>query len=147
MDSRLRGSLTAAFGIPAWFWNRKSQEASGYWYYNSSASNARSPNTSPRHVSVCRFIIKYSTHEPGRADSYGWHRLSFVTQWCPRTSKAALICVDLPVALEKHIQQALMDLPSNEGLLSHPFAYHGVILEHVIDIYDQGKLYLEDYQS
>jgi hypothetical protein len=142
MDTRLRGSLTTAFGIPAWFWTRKSQEASGYWYYN-----ARSPITSPQHVSVCRFIIKYSTREPGRADSYGWHRLSFVTQWCPRTSRAVLICVDLPAALEKHIQQAVMDLASNEGLLSHPFAYHQVILEHVIDIYDQGKLRSEDNKA
>lgn len=145
IDSRLRETLTNSFGVPAWFWTKKSQEASGYWYCNDSEAVAGSSSKSSRHVSVFRFIIKYSTgapwaaSEPGRADSYDWHRMSFATLWCPSASKAALLCIDLPAALEKNISQALLDLSSDHGLISHPFAYHEVILEHVIDVYDQGE--------
>ncbi|CZT19440.1 uncharacterized protein RCC_05291 [Ramularia collo-cygni] len=152
IDSRLREALATSFGVPAWFWTKKSQEASGYWYYNNSSDNtAGNSAPRPRHISVFRFIIKYSTgapwaaHEPGRADSYDWHRMSFVTLYRPSTSTATLLCIDVPAALEKNIQQALMDMNSNDVLLSHPFAYHELILEHVVDIYDQAIWAFRDY--
>ncbi|KAK4497465.1 hypothetical protein PRZ48_011916 [Zasmidium cellare] len=140
-------ALSAAFRIPQWLWITKDQDSNGYFYGRTLAS--RDQNSSKRHVSVFRFMIKYVTKvvpkksRPIPDISYDWHILTFVTYW-EQGGVARMLCFNSPPQLKQMIEQSLGEA-STEVLLAHPFAFHAIVLEHVAELYDQAIWQFRDF--
>lgn len=75
--------------------------------------------------------------------SYQWHELGFFTQWRPSTGMVVL-CFDLPSSLQDTIRKALLE-SSTPIPLSHPFALHAILLEHIVNLYNRALWEWRDY--
>lgn len=126
--------LATEFRIPSWFWSAKVQDASGYFYGNSSSTAV---------VTVFHFLIKYVTGNGSTPTTYGWHTPSFITTWRP-SGEIVLLCFNFPLEIQESFKNALAKSPIAD-LQSHPFAFHSLILDYIIDLHDTSIWKFRDF--
>jgi hypothetical protein len=94
--------------------------------------------------SIGRFLIKEPAKRPvppvnavySTNISYEWHKLRFFTSWRP-SNNSVILCFDLPPSLRQSLSTSLKD-PVYQLRLEDPFAFHSLLIEEVIVLYDDA---------
>ncbi|KAG9554580.1 hypothetical protein KCU71_g9460, partial [Aureobasidium melanogenum] len=129
-----RDQWSSRLGIPDAFWSETSARHNGY--FGCSKFPYNKGKTLTRYDTMFRLIVKRLKPDDDPKD-YNWVEMSFLSKWTDHSN--LLICFDTPNDFPQQFEAALNAcLGETSETFQKPYAFHVILLDALVDIYDQS---------